>query len=249
MNEKSASNVNERHAEQSDLLNFDEQIAHFAAGYANSQAVVRFLDTKAAAVIGIVPVVLGVVAAVSNWLQDFLQWKILIGLLGQCGATVFVFMSLGASVTVLVLACLCIAGAFKAISPRATEDAAHSVLFPFNTERHKKAPKPKGSNDFKSHVILFAGRPARSDAIEDYQNQIVRMSDIVADKFHYLNRALGHLMHLFVVSFLAILLSLALATACALRVQFPSGEQKSSQTNTHNESIVPEGEVTSESEQ
>ena len=42
-----------------DQLKFEQVVQHFAAGYENSQSVVRFLETKAAAVLGGVPVILG----------------------------------------------------------------------------------------------------------------------------------------------------------------------------------------------
>ncbi len=38
-------------------LDFKERLDHFASGYSQSQAVVRFLDTKATAVIGGQPVI------------------------------------------------------------------------------------------------------------------------------------------------------------------------------------------------
>jgi hypothetical protein len=55
---------------QSDLPP-SELFAHLKAGYDNSQAVVRFLDTKASAVVGAVPIVVGALAALMNVVKDW----------------------------------------------------------------------------------------------------------------------------------------------------------------------------------
>lgn len=181
-------------------LSFEKTVAHLSAGYENSQAVVRFLDTKAAAVIGGVPVMLGILAAVFNWAYD--------AGLGEIGAgspihrCITVAVAVAAALGILCLAWCAINAAFKALIPRDTGTAEASVVFPFK------------SADFSARLALFLTHATESHVIEDYTRQIDRMSEIVATKLRCVARS---------IRFVRYLLAAALTSVAVMVIAVAAG--------------------------
>ncbi len=187
-------------------------MAHFSAGYNNSQSVVRFLDTKAAAVLGAVPVLLGILAAIFTWLEDFSEWHRVITLDGlwlgiACGGSLLVIVA-----TLFIFAWLTVKAAFNAILPRDTSEALPSLIFPF------EAP------GFESRVSVFTDEPAQSDAIEDYRRQVLRMSQIVPKKFFWVNCAIRRLKGMFFFTGLTLVVMLLTAITSTAIAQYKSAE-------------------------
>lgn len=177
------------------LLTFEEQISHLDAGYRNSQSVVRFLDTKAAATIGAVPVLLGMLSAVFAWLHDEDHWGALLDEIGVC-----VPLMLGVAIVsvLIVFAFMTVRAAFDVIAPRDAGNGTASVLFP------QKSP------EFESRLASLADLPSQRDVIEDYRRQITRMSGIVSTKMKYARQSMCYLKGLFgalVVAFVYMLLT------------------------------------------
>lgn len=181
MSERNASACPESAGSEPRPLEYDEVIAHLAAGYANSQSVVRFLDTKAAAVVGVVPILLAILAAVFKWLQDSIDWQTTFETMWPCPAWVLGVAFFVLALLLLTFAWLSVKSAFNAILPRPPGKTKASVLFPYD------------SPDFGDRIDLFVGKPTQSDAFEDYKRQITRMSQITAIKVKHLDCAISWL--------------------------------------------------------
>lgn len=173
-------------------LSFEERIAHMSTGYENSQSVVRFLDTKAVAVLGVLPVVLGVLGAMFKWQHDIVSLTRLRDVFGLSPTVLYFLFMLSLAISLLVLSWKTVQGAFSAILPRDTGGSKPSILFPYSTE------------DFTTRLGQFVDSPAQEDAIEDYERQLSRMAEIVAIKLKHVNLAIRNLMRLFLVAGIAV---------------------------------------------
>lgn len=203
-------------------LTFEERIAQLGAGYSNSQSVVHFLDTKAAAVIGVVPILLGILAAVFKWLQDSWQWGKVIGLMGWGVPIVFVSVMLVIAVMLLIIACRTVAAAFSAISPRDPATSLPSTLFPHSPSTGVASPANVApAETCASRISRFAsGEVTRKDALDCYDRQMRRMGEIVHDKMADVKRAVGRLKWMFIWSALALGAMVAMAVISAVVVGF-----------------------------
>lgn len=166
-------------------MSYGEQVDHLAAGYANSQSVVRFLDTKAAAVLGVVPVVLGVLGALFKWQLDVVPIMRLRASIGLSVSVCVCLVMLGLSIVLLVFAWRTVYCVFGAILPRTPGDTKPSILFPYH------------DTEFGERLSHFLTSPTQKDALEDYQRQLTRMSMIVAIKIERVEQAIGNLKRLF----------------------------------------------------
>lgn len=175
-------------------LSYDEQVAHLSAGYANSQSVVRFLDTKAVAVLGVVPVVLGVLGALFKWQLDVVPVIQLRSDIGLCASIIACTLMLGLSIVLLALAWKTVQCVFGAVLPRTPGDAKPSILFPYR------------GTDFGDRLSQFLASPSQQDALEDYHRQLNRMGVIVAIKIEHVNQAIRNLKYLFLFSAIAMIL-------------------------------------------
>ena len=173
--------VLDNNGSQSSSLSFEQTLSHLAAGYENSQNVVRFLDTKAAAVVGGVPVFLGVCAAVFKWVHEagFIE----IG--ANAGGLQWIFV--GTSFLILALALISLRAAFRALLPRDPGTTEPSVVFPYNSEK------------FMHRIGVFVNGATKSDVIEDYRRQITRMSEIVEIKLVHVKCSIRFVKHLLTV--------------------------------------------------
>ncbi|MBE02058.1 MAG: hypothetical protein CL958_03045 [Euryarchaeota archaeon] len=168
-------------------LDFESRVGHLRAGYENSQAAVRFLDTKAAAVVGGIPVILGIFTTVFKWALD-----------AELGASIFscvvgLVISVIFSLTMLLLAWLSLHSAFQALSPRNTGEAQPSVLFPYR------------SSGFGQRLSFFTdGKASEETVVEDYHRQITRMSEIVEAKMDRVKSAIRYLQCLLCVGISAV---------------------------------------------
>lgn len=205
----SGSKMNESDRKSEELstsLKFEERVAHLKTGYDNSQSVVRFLDTKASAVIGAIPIVIAALTGLFGAVKDLGRWeqafKSDYGMVLWAAA----LLTIAVSVVLLVFAVLAIVAAFSAITPRNTGEAKPSVIFPF--ESSFEFPTPDQS--FAARVKHFKEKATQNDALEDYERQIVRMSEIVRQKLTCVNTAVKELKVFFI--FAVILLGLLCGT-------------------------------------
>lgn len=209
-------------------LSFDEKIKHFGEGYANSQATVRFLDTKAAVAIGVVPVLLGILAAVFDWTKEFWNWPGVVEITSPVVPIVAYIVFAVIAIALMVVAALCVMSAFNAILPRDTGNTGPSILFPLH------------STEYASRVDHFVNVPTVADAIEDYQRQLVRMSEIVLMKMENVNRSIKHLKHLFFVAAIALCLMVLLAVGTVLIVGQSDAPSHAGTTSAVPRSAFPE---------
>lgn len=201
-------------AEGRTKLSHEGTVEHLKSGYENSQSVVRFLDTKAAAIIGGVPVLLGIVAALLNWLNSnlisdhFESTK-------NAGVIAIFFLVLSALLLILI-ASKAIYEAFSAVTPRNTGESEPSVIFPFNTP------------GFETRLETFTTKSAKEcDVIEDYKRQIIRMGEIVEEKIKHTSNAIRFTRYLLIASAsivsVAILLSgystISASECCSMRCE------------------------------
>lgn len=187
------SSENERDSRQAQM-SFDEQVAHLSAGYANSQSVVRFLDTKAVAVLGVVPVVLGVLGAFFKWQLDVVPIIQMREEIGLCASIIACALILGLSIVLLALAWQTVHCVFGAILPRTPGDAKPSILFPYRAA------------GFEERLSQFLASPTQQDALDDYHRQLNRMGVIVAIKIERVSQAIRNLKCLFLFSAIAMIL-------------------------------------------
>jgi hypothetical protein len=221
-------------------LEFDQRVAHLKAGYDNSQSVVRFLDTKASAVIATIPVVIAVLTALFGVVKDWGQWKDAFASRHSCVLWTALITTALVAAALLLSAVFAIVSAFKAITPRDTGIAKPSVLFPF--EKNYAAAWP--DNSFASRVAFFKGEAKRLDVLEDYERQIIRMGEITAQKLGCVDDAVKHLKRFFVTAvillgFVCATTLMAAALASANGVGNQSASPRKSSESTDDKSVSP----------
>ena len=172
--------------EDVELLDHERRVAHFRAGYENSQAVVRFLDTKATAAVGIVPVTLAAVSGVAKWIVSEGKW------VGESGASHLWIIIATVALALIGMAFVALAirtlwCAFGALLPKAPGGTQPSLLFPY------QAP------EFVDRVELFMRGGAHQDEVEDYRRQVVRMGQIAKAKLIAVQNAFKVLRWLLIV--------------------------------------------------
>lgn len=197
--------------EKMKALSHDRRVHHLAAGYHNSQSVVRFLDTKATAIVGIVPVVLGALAGISSWLIgeaawirmpssiEWLQciWKILASLI-----LISLLLCLGTAISAVWQA-------LHALLPRNTGSAPPSILFPYKP-RNKRSSQQGTRHPFSQRLGIFVHGGSEQDELDDYGTQLDRMGEIVAEKLTAVQGAIRWLRHLLISAIIYIALLAAL---------------------------------------
>lgn len=188
------------------LLRFDERVQHFAAGYNNSQSVVRFLDTKASAVIGTIPVILALLAGFASWLERWWNFGAMIDAVGGCIVVLISGLFLAVAGILLYYAVVAVVSAFAAIAPQDIGDTRPSLLFPFASSSQPAQPHEPAGNPFEARAELFVRGATREDALEDYRRQVVRMGQILKRKIRHVNDAVDYLKRLFVSAFALVLL-------------------------------------------
>lgn len=165
----------QEHEDSDPLIGFEHQVAHLSASYSNSQAFVRFADAKAGAVIGGVPVFIGMLAGVFAWMCDTFELDTVIRQNPSWPPAVVVTALLIYTFVLVILGWNAISAAFNAIRPRCSDDA--SILFPFE------------SPEFAARLNKFITDGDESEILEDYRRQLARMGQIARHKHESLNRA------------------------------------------------------------
>lgn len=176
-------------------LSFEDQIMHLDRGYSNSQSVVRFLDTKAAAVIGAIPILITVAGLSFTFLKSTGYAAKITCVYGDCFP---LLLCVVAAYFIILYVWKMIGSAFSAISPRDTDGAAPSVLFPFPHD------------DFAHRVNLFCTKPSQKDALEDYKRQLNQMGNLVGVKLEKTQLAIQYLKKLLYVLLLSAFLAVIL---------------------------------------
>ncbi len=218
--ETTASDSSNPNADQVTRLDYKQRVEHFAKGYDNAQSVVRFLDTKASAVIAAIPLLVGAVSGLFAIMKEWVRWDKAFAadyawLLLFTFAAVIVFIirfalkSLGAA-----------KAAFDALTPQKPLDAKPSVIFPFEQ-----------TYQYEGHDRTFADRAKfmRSitadacDALDDWERQTIRMSEIVKRKINFVNDAICELKGAFVSAiWLVVVLAIMLISAAGLALTAPA---------------------------
>lgn len=165
------------------LLSHENRVKHLAAGYSNSQSVVRFLDTKATAVVGIVPIILGALAGITSWILGDADWLNYMwdAEWSNCYWVVHVLLVVGTLLLCIVTAVGAVWKAMHALSPRDNGKARPSILFPYIPYR-KHSDGVGGTHPFLQRVDLFVSEVSQKDELDDYRSQLIRMGEIVAEK-------------------------------------------------------------------
>lgn len=189
-----------------EAMEYADRVAHLKAGYDNSQSVVRFLDTKASAVIAVIPVIIVALTALFGVVKDWARWERAFTSEHACTLWIMLTVTAIVAVALLVTAISAIVSAFRAITPRDTGTVKPSILFPFA----KAYEYPPPDDSFASRVAFFKDSAKRPDVLEDYERQLVRMSQIVSQKLIYVNDAVKYLKRFFVAA--ACLLGLVVAS-------------------------------------
>lgn len=175
--------------ETTPISTLEQRIVHCKAGYENSQAVVRFLDAKASAVVGVIPIVIAALAGLVGLSRDWVDWRAAFDSPNACVLWVAIVVALLLAIALFVFAILAVVSAFGAISPRPPANAKPSVLFPFDmTYGH---PPPDDSYAARLRFLRELG--SHADFLEDYERQLLRMSQIVAEKMRHVQCAIERL--------------------------------------------------------
>lgn len=175
---------------------FAERVAHLKAGYDNSQATVRFLDTKASAVIAVIPIVIAALAGIFGLAKDWVRWRDALASNHTYLMWVLVAVTSAGAITLVLLGKAAIWHAFNGITPRDTGKAKPSVIFPYAATY----PLPTPDDSFASRVAFIKSDGKESDILEDYERQIVRMSEIVQSKINSVNVAVKFLKYFFALA-------------------------------------------------
>jgi uncharacterized membrane protein len=205
MNEKAGT---ENECNSAKTLKYEQRITHLQTGESNSQSVARFIDSKAAVTVGVVPVLLGIIAAATNWIVQFECWQWIASGLGMCFTLPVAMLLVVVSLLLLIFSCQTIYYAFRAITPRTPSSTRRCVLFPYTRS---------GEDDFEQQLELFLDEPCEKDVFEDYRRQLKNMSVIVERKIHYVDKSIANLQRLVYSSVVMLVLMLvAIAFGVAL---------------------------------
>jgi hypothetical protein len=191
----------------STTLEYADRVAHLKTGYDNSQAVVRFLDTKATAAIGAIPLVIAALTGLFGLVKDWARWERAFQSPHVCLLWMLVTFCLVAAIFGIVFAVRTVWFAFEAISPRDTGSSNPSVLFPYDV---------KG---FDTRVAYFKQDTAlKAEVYEDYEQQINQMGRITKAKLSGVQKAIGQLRYFFIASLILLILFIATAGLATLLV-------------------------------
>ncbi len=186
-------------------LDFSELRDHLATGYDNSQSTVRFLDTKAAAVVGFVPLAAAITTSTAAKYVEGTAWEIAPLHSNAYLAWVFQFLLFIACCFTIWFAFQSVRSALRCLIPRGPGSASPSLLFPFR------------ASDFIDRLEHFKQHPNHADIIEDYDRQLRRMSEIVSEKLTSMNRSVGMLQNMLVCAVIVfVLLAVAIGATYLL---------------------------------
>lgn len=192
-------------------LQFKERIEHFAVGYNNSQAVVRFLDTKASAVVASVPVVIGALSALFALIKDWARWDKAFA--SHHAWMIWIALPIVGYFALALLrkAIAAVNAAFDAITPRKPLDAKPSVIFPY-AQSYEQAG---ADQSFVSRAHFLRSGAKKSDALDDWERQTVRMSQLVKEKLDCVNLSVRELKLFFVEALRLLAALIAITVLCA----------------------------------
>jgi len=180
-------------------LEYQKRIDHLKAGYDNTQSVVRFLDTKASAVVAGVTAVFGLNVALAKWLFSFLPvYWVKVG--HWCG-----FWLLPPWLMLLAVGVMCyylfhtLKHAYLTLVPRDTGSSAPSALFPWIPTQDQSSKKKLTDAEIntaakqEARIELYGLDCTESDAIQDYTEQLKQMGRIIAVKLNHCKLSIKHL--------------------------------------------------------
>ncbi len=201
---KKSEEGNEQKKEGIGRLDFYETVEHFQKGYENAQATTRFMDTKASAVIAVVPVIIAALIQSFAWFKGWVYWSQTVDVVGAWVPSIIWFYILIYGVWIVFSVWMTLTNAFCALLPRDTGDSGSSILFPFNLNVFVRSKK--NVNDMAARINLFVEGATRADVHSDYKRQLLRMSDIVAIKMSCVQRSVRHLQLLLKLSLIFVVL-------------------------------------------
>jgi hypothetical protein len=219
MSEQNATSPTEARSDAPTELKYDQRIQHLRTGYDNSQAAVRFLDTKASAVIAVVPVVLGLLVGLYRWFDAAWRWEKMSTPSARWVWGILLSVCVLIATVLLYHSAKVLTAAFTAISPHGPSDSRPSVLFPYHIKTRRDVGADSPDRGFDKRIAFFVTDAAESDALEDYCRQIMRMSEILERKLTCVHEAVAHLKYVFVLA-LAIVVMLFLMTVGNAAIPF-----------------------------
>ena len=178
-----------------EMLSYEDTVIHLKAGYDNLQSMVRFMDTKASAVVGFTVTLSGVIFALVKHVSESLEYyRSTID--GWTGAWEVVPYSLW-----LLFVCFLLSSgwivyrAFLCLVPR-TPNSSATVLFPYieyrdkSGELLKKSKRDLYGDQCISRLNLFAsGSPEKRDVLVDYKEQSISMGQIMKQKIIFCEKS------------------------------------------------------------
>ena len=185
-------------------MKYQQKIDHLKSGYDNLQSVVRFLDTKALAVVAGVTTVFGLTVTLMKWYFSFL-FEYRDHIKGWCGcwnlAPLAVFLTM---VVMLWFLLLSLYHAYKTLVPRNTGNSAPSAIFPVIPTAPKgtklKEKDAKFAEMQEQRIELYLGNPTEIDALEDYTEQLKQMGRINNLKLNHCKLAISNIFPLILSS-------------------------------------------------
>lgn len=179
-------------------LDYQERIAHLKSGYDNTQSVVRFLDTKASAVVAGATAVFGLNVALAKWLFSFLP-AYLEKVSHWCG-----FWLLPPLLMIIAIGFIsynlyhALRHAYLTLVPRDTGGSEPSALFPMiPTVGANKKPLSEGeklnATKQEARIELYGLNCNQADAIKDYTEQLKQMGRIISVKLKHCKLSIEYL--------------------------------------------------------
>jgi|GEM_PF-4826652 len=154
--------------------------SHLGRSLDNAQSTIRFLDTKAGAILALIPVAGSIFALLlRNDAADIglIEWFIKLdrelGALRMVGYLVMLAVVFSQLYLTMI-------SALRALSPQGIGDAKCSVLFAHDHP------------SFPSRLRMLCHKPFRHDLLDDYRYQLARLSTILAKKMENVDKAIGH---------------------------------------------------------
>lgn len=169
----------------SKLLSFEETRCQMAAGFENTQRVVQFMDTKAAAIVGLCLGIFYVVGQVVLTLHERLGEGMLS--LESQNYQPILWLFAGLIVSVGVVGFLCLYYAFKTVRPNSLPKAEHfTTLFPV-------VDQPWNDKHAIEHLTKVVTGDHRVLVLNEYKQQLLAMGGLVYSKIKFLRKAINML--------------------------------------------------------
>ncbi len=184
-------------------LEYQERIDHLKAGYDNTQNVVRFLDTKASAVVAGATAVFGLNVALIKWFFSFVHsyYEKVEHWCDFWFAPLWLMLVPAGFMSYYLFRAL--RHAYLTLIPRDTGSSKPSALFPMIPTVDEGSKQDATS----ARIELYGSNCTHANAIQDYTEQLKQMGRIVFNKMTHCKLSVIYLFRFIVSSGLFALLA------------------------------------------